>query len=117
MANYIYDQDSGELYHYGIPGMKWGVRRYQNEDGSLTPRGKKRFYRVANSERAQRRNTKTAIRVLKDDKNEADLDAWGFNLSANKHYKKMDKLVWKSEARQKLGDQAGFQKYQGKAWK
>lgn len=27
MANYIYDQDSGELYHYGVKGMKWGVRR------------------------------------------------------------------------------------------
>lgn len=32
-----------ELRHYGIPGMKWGIRRYQNEDGSLTSRGKKRY--------------------------------------------------------------------------
>lgn len=31
-----------ELSHHGIKGMKWGVRRYQNEDGSLTPAGKKR---------------------------------------------------------------------------
>ena len=31
-----------ELYHWGIKGMKWGVRRYQNKDGSLTNRGKKR---------------------------------------------------------------------------
>ena len=34
---------NGELYHWGIKGMKWGVRRYQNKDGSLTPAGKKRY--------------------------------------------------------------------------
>lgn len=31
-----------ELMHYGIKGMKWGVRRYQNKDGTLTAAGKKR---------------------------------------------------------------------------
>ena len=32
-----------ELYHFGIKGMRWGVRRYQNQDGSLTNAGKKRL--------------------------------------------------------------------------
>lgn len=32
-----------ELCHHGIKGMKWGVRRFQNKDGSLTPAGKKRY--------------------------------------------------------------------------
>ena len=32
-----------ELMHWGIKGMKWGVRRYQNKDGSLTPAGRKRY--------------------------------------------------------------------------
>ena len=35
-----------ELYHSGIKGMKWGIRRYQNPDGSLTDEGKKRYQKI-----------------------------------------------------------------------
>ena len=36
-----------ELMHYGVPGMKWGVRRNRNEDGTLTDAGKNREYKKA----------------------------------------------------------------------
>ena len=34
---------STELYHHGVKGQRWGIRRYQNPDGSLTPAGKQRY--------------------------------------------------------------------------
>ena len=34
-----------ELYHYGIKGQKWGVRRYQNKDGTYTNAGKRRNFK------------------------------------------------------------------------
>ena len=35
--------DNDYIQHYGILGQKWGVRRYQNKDGTLTPAGKRRL--------------------------------------------------------------------------
>ena len=39
-------ESEDELMHYGVKGQKWGVRRYQNEDGTLTDAGKKRNARI-----------------------------------------------------------------------
>ena len=46
MDNYDYEY----LMHYGIKGMKWGVRRFQNKDGSLTPAGKKKISKMYKKE-------------------------------------------------------------------
>lgn len=46
MSNYIYNPDTGELYHYGVKGMRWGVRKkYYNSDGSLNDKGVKKYAR------------------------------------------------------------------------
>lgn len=55
---------SDELYHWGIKGMKWGVRRYQNKDGTLTTEGKKRY--VPDHEDYTRAHTKKSVREMSD---------------------------------------------------
>lgn len=57
--------NNNELYHHGIIGMKWGVRRYQNKDGSLTAAGKKRYNQDSWSEDA-----KTASQLKKKSVNQ-----------------------------------------------
>lgn len=54
MENYV-------LYHAGIKGMKWGVRRYQNKDGTLTDAGKKRRAR----QESQSEDARTASALKK----------------------------------------------------
>lgn len=60
-----------ELMHYGILGMHWGVRRYQNEDGTLTEAGKKHYAKLddrwadRNADKIQRKAYKKSQREMK----------------------------------------------------
>ena len=54
---------NGELYHWGVTGMKWGIRRYQNKDGSLTPAGKKRYKTAEEELKAREKVIKNAERA------------------------------------------------------
>lgn len=49
------------LAHWGTKGMKWGVRRYQNKDGSLTPAGKKRYDRDVQENNAKKKDNRIVI--------------------------------------------------------
>ena len=66
-----------ELTHFGVQGMKWGVRRYQNEDGSLTEAGKAHYSKSYSGmvtklkkkeTKANKLNTKSEKYQLKSDK-------------------------------------------------
>ena len=66
-----------QLYHHGILGMKWGVRRYQNKDGSLTNAGKNRYDRDVRENNSKKKDNRIRIdgpdpkRWVKEDLNRA----------------------------------------------
>ena len=56
------------LCHYGVKGMRWGVRRYQNSDGSLTTAGRKRYERDQRENSGKKKGNKVG---------QADPNRWG----------------------------------------
>ena len=120
MPYYVY---GGELFHYGVLGMRWGVRRYQNIDGSLTEAGKD--HRTKYVAREQKRLTKQYARYEKKYQRKADKaakkgdtktrDYWlnrkkDAIASRDKVSKYIDNMDWDQIREDEARDMAGIKK-------
>ena len=72
---------NNELYHWGIKGQKWGVRRYQNKDGSLTPAGRKKYGSDDNRKVAEIRKKRIS------EMTNSELKDTNYRLNLEKQYK------------------------------
>lgn len=92
-----------ELYHYGIQGMRWGVRRFQNSDGTLTDAGKKRYNKELESYRADKKKlaeeTRKFERVKKNKEKVEKLLSDKQALIEQKRNLRAEKKAFKSRAK------------------
>ena len=100
-----------ELVHYGVKGQKWGRRRYQNKDGSLTPEGRKRYGSEENFEKqypAEQKAVLTGTKKAVDGAKEINRVSREMNSEhTRKLQKKADKAVEEAvrERARKMSDQ------------
>lgn len=79
--------DQNELSHYGVLGMKWGVRRYLNKDGSLTSAGKKK-YRANESDSSVTKKVKKDLSTLTGEEFKRK-----YQVSNTRYMKRVDKYI------------------------
>lgn len=93
--------ENSRLYHHGILGMKWGVRRFQNKDGSLTSAGKRHMEQNSKAKPGSNNNKKKGhntnkgknIKVLSDDELRKRIN----RLELEKRYEALSKTEQKAK--------------------
>lgn len=89
MDEMIHEYSSEELRHHGIKGMRWGIRRYQNKDGSLTPAGRKRYDQEIESLKSEKTKLQQKHKNLNaQQRMEARKDKLKADIEAEKEYLK-----------------------------
>lgn len=83
--------DNNYLAHYGIKGQKWGIRRFQNPDGTLTTEGLKRYGSVKEMKKAVKAEYKQDQAKAKKLGDEASIAAWAAKMQSKKYKKALIK--------------------------
>lgn len=108
--HYNYMSSYDELYHHGIKGMRWGVRRFQNEDGTLTAQGRQR-YKDYRSDQSTRRSLTRHVAADKKKNLKARGEAMNevtknYNDAQEQMRKASSKVFISRKKRQELVDEA-----------
>lgn len=105
--------ENNELMHWGVKGMKWGIRRYQNKDGTLTAAGKKRYIqemeRLKKEEKILKNKQRTKAQLDKLEAKRKEIDDQKKALSSKSAKDKsehdgLDKKVGKNTGKKKIKD-------------